>query len=314
MRYKVAILGAGALGALYARELSKSGSVSCSFIARGERAERLATSPLKVNGTSLVTEILDPDQFSTGAKAPVDLLIVALKYHNLPEALEQADFFVGEDTTIISVMNGVDSEEIMAERFGDRHLPLCIALGMDAVRIPGSVNYTTAGKLVIGKPGMTPQAAEEDQDIVRIRTIFSGSEIPIVIPEDILASLWWKFMINVGVNQVSAVTGCCYRFFQDRRSHAHSLMNDAMKEVIDVAQKKGINLSTADIERWYEVMDTLGPDNKTSMLQDIEAKRKSEVEMLSGTLIRLAEKAGLNLPLNSFLFRTIKSREEALGL
>lgn len=309
MAYSIAILGAGALGALYANELGSSPEVSCFFIAGGERAARLRSSGITVNGRRIRAEVRGPEE-----AVEADLLLVALKYHNLPEALPLADPFAGEHTTILSVMNGVDSEEIIARRFGSARLLYTVALGMDAVREGSEVRYTTSGKLVTGKPGARGAEAENDPDIIKIRTICGLAGMPLEISGDILKAMWWKFMINIGVNQVSAITGAPYRFFQDRNSDAHALMLSAMREVILVARAKGIDLSEADIEAWHTVLDRLGPDGKTSMLQDVEAGRKTEVEMFAGILLEYGREVGLELPVNRMLLQLIRSREAAAGL
>ena len=82
-----------------------------------------------------------------------------------------------------------------------------------------------------------------------------------------------------------------------------------MKEVITVAQKHGIKLEMNDINRWYQVLDTLGPKGKTSMLQDIEANRQTEVDSFSGDLIKFSDKHGVSVPVNDTLYRLIKTME-----
>ncbi len=309
MNFTIGILGAGALGSLYAHELGSAPSNSCFFIADKERSFRLRASNLSVNGRALSCDILLPEE-----KRKADLLIIALKYHHLGTALPLADSFVGPDTTIISVMNGVDSEEIIAARFGKEHLLHCLALGMDAVREGSKVTYTTPGKIVAGRAGADETAIEKDPDIARLKAICGAASFPLEIRRDILKALWWKFMINIGVNQVSAISGTSYRYFQDRNSHAHALMNEAMKELIQVAQMKHIDLSEKDITAWYSVLDTLGPEGKTSMLQDMEAGRKTEVEMFAGILLDFGRELGLELPVNRTLFQLIRSREAAAGI
>ncbi len=309
MNYNIGILGAGALGTLYAHELGSASSNSCFFIADRERTLRLRSSGLRVNGQVLSCEVPLPDE-----KRETDLLIVALKYHHLVDALPLADRFVGPDTTIISVMNGVDSEDIIAGRFGRKHLLHCVALGMDAVREGREVHYSTPGKIVAGRAGSDAAAIENDQDIGKLKEICDAASFPLEIREDILKALWWKFMINIGVNQVSAITGTSYSFFQDRSSDAHALMNAAMQEVIQAAQLKNIDLSDKDITAWYSVLDRLGGKGKTSMLQDMEAGRKTEVEMFAGILLGFGKELGLELPVNRILFQLIRSREAAAGI
>lgn len=306
----IAILGAGALGFLYARELHAPGKRDCFFIAQGERAEGLRQRRTRVNGVPLELPVKEPK--GTGEHPVADLLIVALKHHHLEEALPLARPFLHSHTIIISVMNGITSEDIISRTLSQGRVVHCVALGMDAVRSEEAVRYTTPGKLILGKPGITGGAKGEDPDLIRLREIFVGTEVPLLFSDDIIRDQWWKFMINVGVNQVSAVTGGVYRFFQKRGSHTRALMDQAMGEVLQVAEKLGIELGQQDMDRWYTVLDTLGPENKTSMLQDMEAHRKTEVEMFAGTLIDLGERHGLDLPVNRTILGIIRAREEML--
>ena len=129
-------------------------------------------------------------------------------------------------------------------------------------------------------------------------------------PEDMLYQVWFKFMINSGVNQVSAVLGAEYKIMQ-QDSHARWLMDETMKEVIKIAQAENIPLSEKDLEKWYRVLDTLAPDKKTSMCQDILAGRKTEVDMFAGEIIKLAEKHSIDVPFNRVIYNLIKAKESS---
>ena len=124
--------------------------------------------------------------------------------------------------------------------------------------------------------------------------------------------LWWKFMVNVGMNQASAVMGAPYGVFQSS-SEAHSLMVDLMREVIDLAHKAGIDLREQDLDDWNSVLETLSPEGKTSMLQDVEAGRKTEVEVFAGNVVELGEKYGLPTPVNRTFLRIIQVLERYPG-
>ena len=115
-------------------------------------------------------------------------------------------------------------------------------------------------------------------------------------------------MINVGINQVSAALRAPYKFFQ-APGEARSLMDSAMREVMLLAQVQGINLIERDIESWHDVLSKLSPDGKTSMFQDVEAGRKTEVEMFAGKVIELGKRFGIPTPVNEELFRKLYSIE-----
>ena len=124
--------------------------------------------------------------------------------------------------------------------------------------------------------------------------------------------LWWKYLINVGVNQVSAIIGAPYRVFQVE-GEARAVMIAAQREVIAVANALGIGLSEADLDRWLDVLAGLGPDNFTSMAQDALAGRPTEVDSFAGTMMALGERTGVPVPVNTVLFGLLKAREAVLA-
>ena len=119
-------------------------------------------------------------------------------------------------------------------------------------------------------------------------------------------------MANVGINQASAVLKAPYEIFQ-KVGEAYELMVLAMREVIAISKKVGIYLNEDDIVEFDKVLHTLSPDGKTSMLQDMEAGRKTEVEMFAGTVIELGRKNGVDTPVNEVLFQMIRTLEQMSG-
>jgi len=297
---KTAIIGAGALGATYGSLLYAADPLSVCFIASGERYERLKRNGVTVNGTLFPVSVTKPEQAS-----PADLLIVAVKHHHLDQAILEMQHAVGGDTLILSVMNGIDSEERIGTVYGMDKVIYGLTLGIDAVRDDTTVRYTSLGKVLFGE--IRNQIPSER--VKRISQLFNRAKIANDVPKDMLRALWFKFMINVGVNQVSAVMGMTYGEIRNS-SEAKRLMESAMLEVIQIAQSLQINLSEKDLTEWYTVLSTLGADSKTSMLQDVEAGRKTEVEMLAGTVIRLGAKQGIPTPVNRWLCDKLRQIEQ----
>jgi 2-dehydropantoate 2-reductase len=120
--------------------------------------------------------------------------------------------------------------------------------------------------------------------------------------------LWWKFMVNVGMNQASAVMRAPYGVIQSS-PHARELMEALMREVVVLAKAGGINLVEKDIDDWYGFLKTLSPRGKTSMLQDIEAGRKTEIEIFAGKVVELGKTHGIPTPVNETLLRIISVLE-----
>jgi len=299
---RIAVVGAGAMGSFYASKLADSEPGSVFLIAAGERYDRLKNRGFTVNGKAYRLPVLSPEKEA----GPADLVIVAVKHHHLEAAIGEMRPFVGDGTLFLSVMNGIDSEERIGAAFGAGKVLYAVAVGIDALREGNAMTYTTQGKLFFGEK----ENRVLSERVRRLQALFDRAGIVYETPEDMLRILWWKYMINVGINQVSAVLRAPYGVFQTS-PEARELMDSAMREVTAVAAASSVNITGEDIENWYGFMARLSPAGKTSMLQDIEAKRKTEVEMFGGKMIELGKTYGIPTPVNETLFRIIRVIERS---
>lgn len=293
----ISIIGAGAMGAAYAAMFSDAGEFSVSFVARGERCKRLGEGSLMVNGKQVAIPVIHPDEVTE----PAHLILVALKHHHLPEALQDIKSLVGDDTIILSVMNGLESEEIIGSVCGMEKIVYATAIGIDAIHEGNRFTYTSPGKIIFGDG---PRSLGGTR-LERLKEALNRAAIPNEVPPDIMRMMWWKFMINVGINQASAVLRAPYGIFQTSPD-AKALMQSLMLEVIALAQKINIDLTPKDLDAWDKVLSTLSPMGKTSMLQDIEAGRKTEVEIFGGKVVAMGAKYQVMTPVNETILRIIK--------
>jgi len=298
---KVAVLGAGAVGAVYASRFFDASPFSTVLVARGPRYDRLRAEGLVVNGKHYSIPVIHPDADSS----PADLIIVALKNHNLPEAINDLKNLVGDETTLISVMNGLDSEEYLGSVYGMDKVLYAIAVALDALREGNSVTYTNPGKVFFGEP----DNSHPSERVLRVKAAFGRAGVVSEIPTDMIRMLWWKFMVNVGVNQASAVMRAPYGVFRSSPD-ARALMTTLMREVIALAQRTGVDLGEQDLDGWNAVLKTLSPEGKTSMLQDIEAGRMTEVEVFAGKVVELGQSYGVPTPVNQTVLSIVHVLEQ----
>jgi len=231
-----------------------------------------------------------------------------VKSHHLKRAIADMAGYVGPSTLVLSLLNGITSEDELSAAFGREKLPYAMILGIDAVRVGNETSFSSSGKIHFGDARNTKGAWSER--VSRIASLFARCGIDYVVPEDMLRSLWYKFMINVGINQASAVLRSTYGAFQ-RLPEAKAVMEASMREVIALSSALGTGLEESDIAAWKETLAGLSPEAKTSMLQDVEAGRKTEVEAFAGTVIALGEKAGVATPVNHLLFNMIRTIEQS---
>ena len=295
---QVAVVGMGALGLLFGNQIAESlGNDSVCFVADEDRVKRYANMTFTINGKEKHFVVKSQKDATV-----VDLVIVASKYNHLSQVLEVMANCVGDDTTIISVINGISSEEILAKRFGAEKVLYTIAQGMDAVKMGGEFTYINPGELRTG------QTCEEQKDrFEELIKFFDKAQIPYTIEEDIIRRMWGKFMLNVGVNQGCMVYETTYGGLSDKA--VFKVVDGAMQEVIMVAKAEGINLTQADADAYIALMKSLDPEATPSMRQDGINKRPSEVEMFAGKIIELGKKHNILVPVNEMLYKKVKEME-----
>ncbi len=310
------IIGMGALGMLFANQIvSTLGMEAVTFAADPDRVEKYSNMSFSINGKPCRFQIT-----SFSECRPADLVIVAVKYNSLLSALDAMQNCINPDTTIISVMNGITSEEIIGKHYGYEKIIYCIAQGMDAVKFGGELNYTQPGELRIGirepinpnhnKPmDASPSILSADRSrLNQLIKFLDRTNISYTVETDIIHRLWGKFMFNVGLNQACMAFETNYGGLLVSKE-AFDTMGKAMKEVMLIANAEGIPLTQEDYDSYIELLHVLSPDGMPSMRQDGIAHRPSEVEMFSGTVRRIAAKHGIDVPVNDWLYHKIKDIE-----
>ena len=294
----VGLIGLGAVGALYAGRLLASGA-DVRVIVDEARRERYTHEGVYVNGNRIDFPYVTPAK-----SAPVDLLLIATKEGGLRSAMETAAGFVGSDTLIISLLNGVTSEEILARRFGGRNILYSVAQGMDAVKEGAYLTYVHPGRIVLGerKPGEISARVQMTADYLNAHGV-TATPVP-----DMVRRQWGKLMLNVGLNQTCMVFECDYGGVQ-KPGRARETMLAAMREAQMIAGLEGYAITGDEFDEWVALLDSFAPEGKPSMRQDGEARRKSEVELFAGTMVRLAKKHGVDVPVNVWLYDRVREME-----
>ncbi len=302
---KIAIIGMGALGLLYAGQLTEGlGSTDCvAFIMDEDRLKRHQAEQYTINGVKKRFCMV-----SAREAQPADLCIVAVKYNALGSALDTMRNVIGENTVILSVMNGVHSEEIIKERYPNAKILLTVAQGMDAMRRGNDLKYTQCGALRIGT-----DCEDNLQALDSVEELFRRAKVPYVREKDILYRLWFKFMLNVGINQTCMVFDVDYGTATTEGTEANRFLLGAMREVIPIAKAHGVTLTEDDVQQCIAIEKTLDPKGYPSMAQDRKAGRKSEVEMFAGDMLRMAEEIGIKVPCNRFFYDRVQEIESRFG-
>lgn len=296
----VAIIGQGALGILFGKLLTDAlGKENVSFIASPERIQRYKTKGIYCNGEKCDFSYLSPEK----TRNPVDLLIFAVKFPALEDAIRDVVAFVNPNTILLSLLNGISSEEIIGKALGEEKVVYCVAQAMDATREDNKLIYSNAGYLIIGE-----KDNQISPKITVLSTLFDKVGIKYRIASDIQKVMWNKFMLNVGINQVTTAYETNYGGAQ-ADGEPRTTMLAAMREVQQIADAKGIELTSQDIDDWMKVLEPFNPELMPSMRQDSAAGRPTEVELFSGTVLKMADQLGIDVPVNRFLYHKINEIE-----
>lgn len=301
MMEEVTIVGMGALGILYGSILTKGlGADHVRFLAEGERLARYRQEGAWRNGEKC------DFRFTDGSDGPAQLLIFAVKGGALEEAMALAAPCVGEDTVILSLLNGVTSEEKLGLTFGQEKVLYAVAQGMDAVRTGNQLTCTRDGMLYLGIP-------EEDyfdrrEKLEEAYQLLRRGGVHVELEEDILHRMWCKFMLNVGINQVCMAYECDYGGAQVP-GEIRDTMIAAMNEARKIGACQGVLVTQKDLKDYMDLLDSLNPKARPSMAQDSLAHRPSEVDLFAGTVIELASFYGMQAPVNQMLYDRIREIE-----
>jgi len=297
----VVIIGLGALGTIYAAKLKQYDPACVRVLVDQSRRERYQAHGVLLNGVRYDFNYALPE--SNPEKA--DLILVATKADALPEAINAIEGFVHDETLILSLLNGITSEEQIAERYGWDKVLHAFFVGHGSTRAGNAVAFDGVGRIVFGEAGTSERTPRVDA----VCRFFDRAGIAYEVPGDILFGMWRKFVLNVGINQASAVLRADYGAFQ-RSEKAYAMALALMQEALLIARKVGIQNVDAILPWCEDFIRNTPPAFKSSMLQDIEAGNKTEVDSFGGAVCALGQKYRIPTPTNEIFVKIIRALED----
>ena len=286
----VLICGLGAVGLTYAVRFR--GKCNLKILVNKERLEKYSKNKPVFNGDVQEFEYILPDN----SDFKTDLIIIATKYQGFESAINSIKNFVLKNTRIISLLNGVSSEEIISGKYPQAKVLKSYFIGHSAVRNGNSVTQDGVGEIVL----------EYDRKTVQI---LKDCSINYSIPKDINYALWLKFTMNIFSNQISAILNMTFGELKHNKIFRETAKK-IVSEVRSIAEKKGVrNLDNLERDA-LAALDKMCDEGKTSMHQDILAGRRTEVDMFAGEIIKLGKEFKIPTPYNQVLYDLIKIKEE----
>ena len=302
----VCIYGAGAIGSYMIWGLADKPGVNLRVIAEGERAERLKRKGLMINDRHFDLQVVSPDE-----ARGTDLVIVCVKYGALESVVEKIDRVVSDNTIVLSLLNGIDSEERLGAKVGMEHLVYSVIKIASRRTDEGVTFKAPAGPMgiYIGEHEANGSSAflQQADMVAALADLFDDTPLCYHISDNIKRDLWSKFALNVSENLPQAIIGCGMGGYFDSE-YVDRVRTMLREEVFALAKAQNIEIPLE--MAMTRVGNAIKKDVRFSTLQDLDAKRHTEVDMLAGEAMRLGKKYGIPTPCNEIVYNMICALEE----
>lgn len=299
----VLLCGLGGVGCVCACAIEENKSADLRILVDKKRLETYLKTPTTFNKKPYFFKYILPSDKNFKA----DLIIIATKNNGLDEAIQNIKNFVKNDTIIISLLNGIHSEDKIAAVYGADKVLISFYIGNSCIRQGRDI--TLEGDYSIFAGEKTGQFTEKTE---KIKQFFEKSKINYKLSQKITERYLRKFMVNVGLNQLCAVNNMSFKELKRDK-----ILVDRLKaligEVRDIIKEEGIKSSDEIYTSTIKFLIDEFEDAIPSMLQDIRAKRETEVDIFAGEVIKRGEKYNIKTPENQKIYEQIKQIENGFN-
>ncbi len=299
---KILVFGAGAIGSLYGGLLANSGQ-EVHLVGRPYHMDAISKNGLKIliDDSEIISHPIP--HVSVSEIDDIDFVLLTTKAYSIPEAVESLRPF--SDIPIIVLQNGLGNEDVVSDLLGSRKVLRAITCNGAMIKAPGTVIWTGKGNTEIGS-----NFPEMMQFGINVVNVFRNAGFEMRWSDNVLGTVWLKAIANAAINPISALTHLRNGELYSDKSIRH-LMLDVIKESLRVARAVRIDLPTNEPIRY--VLGTLKRtgNNKSSMLQDIEAGKPTEIDFINGAIANIGERFGIDAPINKILTTLVKAKENS---
>ena len=298
---KIAILGSGGVGGYYGALLASCGN-DVTFIARGAHLAAMREHGLQVESVhgdlhlALVQATDDPARVG-----PVDMVLVAVKTYDLEQAAQAALPLVGPNTAVLPLLNGLDAAERLAAVLGDGSVLGGMTHISSSVAAPGVIRQVSPlRRITLGECDGTITARAE-----AVRDVLAATGAEVALTPRIDVALWEKFLF------IASIGGICCLARQPMgpvlaTAETRQLYSKALLEIEALARARGVDLPAGAVDNALQITAGFAPGTKPSMLADLEAGRRLELEAMSGTVVRYGRESGVPTPVHWAVYAALK--------
>jgi 2-dehydropantoate 2-reductase len=297
---KIAVMGSGGVGGYFGARLAAAGN-DVSFIARGAHLSAMRNNGLRIKspfGDVHVNPCAATDD--PAEVGEVDIVLFATKLYDTDSAGELCKPFIGADTAVISLLNGVDSEEQLSRILGAGHVAGGVARISASITEPGVVqHHSNFASIEFGE--MDGRPSERLQAFL---TAAEDAEIDARLRDDIIVAIWEKFILLASFSAITTLARLPAGPIRDN-PRTWKLMEAAARETGAVARSRGVRLADDAEERIVKMIRGLPEAMKSSMLMDLERGSRLELEWLSGAVCRFGREAGVDTPVHDVVLAAL---------
>ena len=301
---KVAIVGCGAMGSVYAGLMVSAGHQVHAVCLWPDHVAVMQEKGLRVEGASGDRTVPIHASTTTDGIGACDLVIIATKAFDVEAASRASEQLLGPDTVVQTIQNGLGSAEKAAAILGENRVAVGVVGGFGAsLRAPGHVHHNGMEMIRFGAyRGLSREALEKSAEIWR------SSGFKVALFEDVDQMVWEKLIMNVAFSGTTCATGMTIgEVMAD--PHAWSVAKGAAQEAIAVAKAAGIRLDVGDPIEHVRKLGGKIPNARPSMLLDYNLRRRGEADAINGSISREGRKYGVATPVNDTVVAIIKARE-----
>jgi len=296
----ILVFGAGAMGSFFGGLLSVRHDVT--LIGREDHMKAVRVHGLRMTGKTV--RVMRPRSATRIPRdAQPELVIIATKSYDTSDAMRSLRRF-GSTAVFLTLQNGIDNANLIA-RTARRVIAGTTAHGVTYLG-PGEIRHAGLGDTTIGA-----WTKVDESTVVRLRDLLDEAGIRTRITADVRSELWAKLVVNAAINPLAALAGVPNgRLVEDPA--LRRLLEDVARETAGVARAAGARVDAEDLVRRTRLVARRTATNRASMLQDLDSGRRTEIDAITGAVLREAEKAGVETPVNRVLFALVKAREATL--
>ncbi len=292
---RIVVIGVGGTGGYFGGLLARAGE-DVAFLARGTQFGLTVKSRLAGTFTLPVHATSDPQEIGA-----VDLVLFCVKTYDTEAASAGIGHFIGPETVVLPIQNGIDAAERLGREVGTQHIIGGVAYVTSQIESPGIiVQIAGAGSIELGE-----MAGGQSERTQRVQQVLRYAGISAQLPPDIRVSLWEKFLFICAFSGVTALTrlplGQVFAY-----QETSALLKAVLKEGEALARAHDIALPVDIVEQSYSTLQALETEAMGSMAFDLLAGRRLEIEALNGTMVRLGKEHGMSLPFNSAIYAALK--------